>query len=133
MKKAIAVVIVATLLIAGFLGAYRYSQFNPDLVHQARQRLGLSLIPSMARQAGPLAASGIVEVRTVAVSSDLGGRISALHVAEGDEVFEGQPLATVEAMKMEKILRAERKGVVTTIKASAGSSLAVDDVIMEFE
>jgi propionyl-CoA carboxylase alpha chain len=61
------------------------------------------------------------------------GLVVALHVAEGDAVFEGQPLATVEAMKMENILRAERKGVVSVIKAQAGASLAVDDVIMEFE
>jgi pyruvate carboxylase len=49
------------------------------------------------------------------------------------EVQEGQALATVEAMKMENILKAERKGVVKAIKASAGASLKVDDVIMEFE
>jgi propionyl-CoA carboxylase alpha chain len=36
-------------------------------------------------------------------------------------------------MKMENILKAERKGVVKAIKANAGSSLKVDEVIMEFE
>jgi propionyl-CoA carboxylase alpha chain len=36
-------------------------------------------------------------------------------------------------MKMENILRAEKKGVVKSIKAGAGDSLAVDEVIMEFE
>jgi propionyl-CoA carboxylase alpha chain len=51
----------------------------------------------------------------------------------GQEVQEGQALCTVEAMKMENILRAERKGVVSKINATAGDSLAVDDVIMEFE
>ena len=51
----------------------------------------------------------------------------------GDEVQEGQALATVEAMKMENILRAERRGVVKAVKAEAGQSLRVDDVIMEFE
>ncbi|MDO7560186.1 MAG: hypothetical protein MUR36_05525, partial [Paracoccaceae bacterium] len=53
--------------------------------------------------------------------------------AEGDEVQEGQTLATVEAMKMENILKAERAGVVKIIQAKAGASLRVDDVIMEFE
>jgi propionyl-CoA carboxylase alpha chain len=48
-------------------------------------------------------------------------------------VQEGQALCTVEAMKMENILRAEKTTVVTKINASAGDSLAVDDVIMEFE
>ena len=51
----------------------------------------------------------------------------------GDEVQEGQALCTVEAMKMENILRAEKKGTVSKINASAGDSLAVDDVIIEFE
>ena len=49
------------------------------------------------------------------------------------EVFEGQALCTVEAMKMENILRAEKKGVVRKINAEVGGSMAVDDVIMEFE
>lgn len=61
------------------------------------------------------------------------GLIVKINVAEGEEVQEGQTLATVEAMKMENILKAERKGVVKKITASAGDSLKVDEVIMEFE
>jgi len=61
------------------------------------------------------------------------GLIVKVNVAPGDEVQEGQALCTVEAMKMENILRAERKGVVTKVNAGPGDSLAVDDVIMEFE
>ena len=61
------------------------------------------------------------------------GLVVKLNVAVGDEVQDGQALCTIEAMKMENILRAERKGVVTKINAAEGESLAVDDVIMEFE
>ncbi|SHG85184.1 biotin carboxyl carrier protein /biotin carboxylase [Cognatiyoonia sediminum] len=61
------------------------------------------------------------------------GLIVKVDVEVGDEVQEGQALCTVEAMKMENILRAERKGIVSKINAGAGDSLAVDDVIMEFE
>ncbi len=61
------------------------------------------------------------------------GLIVKVDVTEGEEVQEGQALCTVEAMKMENILRAEKKGVVSKINAAAGDSLAVDDVIMEFE
>ncbi|NBD30380.1 MAG: acetyl-CoA carboxylase biotin carboxylase subunit [Alphaproteobacteria bacterium] len=61
------------------------------------------------------------------------GMIVKVDVAVGQEVQEGQALCTVEAMKMENILRAERTGVVSQINAGAGDSLAVDDVIMEFE
>ncbi|MBL8563182.1 MAG: acetyl/propionyl/methylcrotonyl-CoA carboxylase subunit alpha [Gemmobacter sp.] len=61
------------------------------------------------------------------------GLVVKISVAEGDEVQEGQALATVEAMKMENILKAEKRGVVKKINASAGASLKVDDIIMEFE
>lgn len=61
------------------------------------------------------------------------GLIVSVNVAEGEEVQEGQALCTVEAMKMENILRAERKGVVAKIEAAAGDSLKVDEVIMTFE
>ena len=61
------------------------------------------------------------------------GLIVKIDVEEGQEVQEGQALCTVEAMKMENILRAERRGVVASIKAGPGDSLAVDEVIMEFE
>jgi propionyl-CoA carboxylase alpha chain len=61
------------------------------------------------------------------------GLIVKVNVEVGQEVQEGQALCTVEAMKMENILRAEKKGIVSKINAAAGDSLAVDDVIMEFE
>ncbi|MFN3989195.1 MAG: biotin carboxylase N-terminal domain-containing protein [Erythrobacter sp.] len=61
------------------------------------------------------------------------GMLVKLHVAEGDSVQPGQPLATVEAMKMENILRAEKQGVIAKINAAEGESLAVDAVILELE
>ena len=61
------------------------------------------------------------------------GLIVKVDVEVGQTVQEGQALCTVEAMKMENILRAEKKSVVTKINAGPGDSLAVDDVIMEFE
>ena len=61
------------------------------------------------------------------------GLIVSIKVEVGEEVQEGQALATVEAMKMENILRAERKTKVSKINATPGDSLAVDEIIMEFE
>ncbi len=61
------------------------------------------------------------------------GLIVKVNVEIGDEVQEGQALCTVEAMKMENILRAEKRAVVSAINAGPGDSLAVDEVIMEFE
>jgi propionyl-CoA carboxylase alpha chain len=61
------------------------------------------------------------------------GLLTALHVGEGDRVEAGQPLAVVEAMKMENILRAEKSGTVAIVVAQPGDSLSVDQVILEFE
>ena len=61
------------------------------------------------------------------------GLLVKLHVREGEEVQPGQPLATVEAMKMENILRAEKQGVIGKVNAEEGESLAVDAIILELE
>ncbi|KPL68595.1 acetyl-CoA carboxylase [Erythrobacter sp. SG61-1L] len=61
------------------------------------------------------------------------GLLVALHVVEGQAVEPGQPLATVEAMKMENILRAEKSGTIKQINAAIGASLAVDAVILELD
>lgn len=61
------------------------------------------------------------------------GLLTRIEVAEGEKVEAGQPLAVVEAMKMENILRAEKSGVVKAINFAAGDSLAVDAAILEFE
>jgi propionyl-CoA carboxylase alpha chain len=61
------------------------------------------------------------------------GLLTALNVGEGDKVEAGQPLAVVEAMKMENILRAEKSGRVAKVQAKPGDSLAVDAVILEFD
>jgi propionyl-CoA carboxylase alpha chain len=54
-------------------------------------------------------------------------------VAVGDDVEAGQALATVEAMKMENVLRAEKRGRISSVAAKTGQSLSVDEIILEFE
>ena len=61
------------------------------------------------------------------------GLLVSLNVAEGDKVEAGQPLAVIEAMKMENILRAEKTAIVKKVNAKPGESLAVDAVILELE
>ncbi len=65
--------------------------------------------------------------------SPMPGLLVALHVAAGEKVEAGQPLAVVEAMKMENILRAEKSGTVKSLAAKQGESLTVDQVILELE
>ena len=61
------------------------------------------------------------------------GLLVRLDVAVGDKVEAGQPLAVVEAMKMENILRSQKTATVKAIEAKQGESLAVDQVILELE
>ncbi|RUT28823.1 acetyl/propionyl/methylcrotonyl-CoA carboxylase subunit alpha [Arsenicitalea aurantiaca] len=61
------------------------------------------------------------------------GQLMRLSVATGDLVEPGEPLAIVEAMKMENVLLAERRARIGAVHASAGDVLAVDAVILEFE
>jgi propionyl-CoA carboxylase alpha subunit len=65
--------------------------------------------------------------------SPMPGLLSSVIVEPGQEVKAGEPLAIVEAMKMENVLRAERDGRVGRIRAHPGDSLAVDQVILEFD
>jgi propionyl-CoA carboxylase alpha chain len=60
------------------------------------------------------------------------GLVVSIAVSEGQEVKAGETLAVVEAMKMQNVLRAERDGTVKKIYASAGATLAVDALILEF-
>ena len=64
--------------------------------------------------------------------SPMPGLLVSIAVDEGEEVKAGEELAVVEAMKMENVLRAERDGTVTKLRAKPGDSLAVDQVILEF-
>ncbi|MEP7223235.1 MAG: acetyl/propionyl/methylcrotonyl-CoA carboxylase subunit alpha [Novosphingobium sp.] len=61
------------------------------------------------------------------------GLLVSLNVKVGDKVEAGQPLAVIEAMKMENILRAEKSATVKAVNHAAGESLAVDAIILELE
>jgi propionyl-CoA carboxylase alpha chain len=61
------------------------------------------------------------------------GQIVRIDVKEGDIVEDGQPLAIVEAMKMENVLKAEKRARVSKVRVLPGAVLAVDEVILEFE
>ena len=116
-----------------------------DGADRAAARLGVSPRPWRRRPPGagaarPRAAEllALMPAKQAADTSRLllspmPGLLSSLAVAPGQEVKAGEALAIVEAMKMENVLRAERDGRIATIRAKPGDSLAVDEVILEFE
>jgi propionyl-CoA carboxylase alpha chain len=65
--------------------------------------------------------------------SPMPGLLVDVAVSAGQQVRAGERLAVIEAMKMENVLVAQRDGVVKKVSAGKGESLAVDQVILEFE
>ncbi|WP_341887947.1 acetyl-CoA carboxylase biotin carboxylase subunit [Variovorax sp. YR752] len=65
--------------------------------------------------------------------SPMPGLLVDVAVQPGQKVLAGEKLAVIEAMKMENILVAQQDGVVAKVSASKGESLAVDQIIMEFQ
>jgi len=61
------------------------------------------------------------------------GLLVSVLVKENDVIEDGQPLAIIEAMKMENIIKSEKKAVVRKVNCKDGDSLEVDQVILEFE
>jgi propionyl-CoA carboxylase alpha chain len=64
--------------------------------------------------------------------SPMPGVLVSLAVQEGQEIKAGEKLAVVEAMKVENILRSDRTGFVLKLHATPGTSLSVDQKILEF-
>ncbi len=65
------------------------------------------------------------------IKSPLPGIIVNIFVSKGEEVKKNQKLFSLEAMKMENEIKAERDGVIETIKIAAGQSVLQDEVVME--
>ena len=66
------------------------------------------------------------------VVSPMPGLVVSMDAVTGQDVKEGEALCVVEAMKMQNIIRAERDGVIKSVNAKAGDSVAADDVLLEF-
>jgi acetyl-CoA/propionyl-CoA carboxylase biotin carboxyl carrier protein len=61
------------------------------------------------------------------------GTVIAVPVATGEAVTRGQTVAIVEAMKMEHTLTAPFDGEVTAVHVAAGSSVALDQPLVEVQ
>jgi len=64
------------------------------------------------------------------VMSPMPGKIVSVSVGEGERVIAGQPLVTVEAMKMEHTVSAPTDGVVTSLRAAVGMQVAMDQELL---
>lgn len=94
----------------------------------------LTAPPKSAKQHKPTKRSrGPAQVRTPstnALTSPMQGTVVKLHVADGDEVTEGDLVVVLEAMKMEQPITAHRAGIVTAL-AEVGSTVASGEALCE--
>jgi propionyl-CoA carboxylase alpha chain len=66
------------------------------------------------------------------IMSPMPGLVVSVAVNVGQDVKAGEAICIVEAMKMQNIIRAEADGVVKSVNAAAGASVAADEVLVEF-
>ena len=69
----------------------------------------------------------------IAVKATLPGLVVAVAVAVGDEVEEGAPLLTIEAMKMQNEVRAPRAGRVIELQVASGQAVATGAALLRLE
>ena len=67
------------------------------------------------------------------IESPLDGNILSVYVKVGDKVKIGQPVAILEAMKMENEIQAEADGTVTAVSVQIGDHVALGDHIITIE
>jgi acetyl-CoA/propionyl-CoA carboxylase biotin carboxyl carrier protein len=74
--------------------------------------------------------TGGAPVRGEEVRAPIAGKVVKILAAAGDEIAAGQPVAVLEAMKMENEIVAERGGKVSEIKKDAGQSVETGELLM---
>ena len=117
----------------GYLQTWWPEEILHNLVFYTQRIQASGIIPVLFAELALLMPEKLPPDTSKLLLCPMPGVITGISVGEGEEVEAGQALATVEAMKMENILRAEKRGRVARVAAKPGDSLAVDEVILEFE
>ncbi len=99
MKRAIVIAAVCLVVAAAVAAGWWYANENPDVLVLAQEELDgavqeLGLEPE--EEPPGIVASGFVEADEASVTTELGGRIVALHAGEGDEVVAGATLVELD-------------------------------------
>ena len=84
--------------------------------------------PAPAPKAAPKAPAG--KAGATVIKAPMQGNLIKINVKPGDAVKKGDVLCVLEAMKMENDIMAPADGVVATVDAVKGSSVATDAVLL---
>ncbi len=67
------------------------------------------------------------------IGAPMPGVVASVTVSAGQKVKQGDLLLTIEAMKMETGLHAERNATIKAVHATAGGQIDAKDLLVEFE
>ena len=70
---------------------------------------------------------------TVAIEAPMPGKIIDILVEDGTEVKEGEPIISLEAMKMQNEISSHASGVVKSVAVRKNDSVMKDDVLIEVQ
>jgi propionyl-CoA carboxylase alpha chain len=113
-----------TIQIAPAAGGWRLAQGG--------MQTGVTVRSARAAELASLMLKKVAADNSKLLLCPMPGLVVSVNVEQGQEVKAGEPLAVVEAMKMENVLTAEQDATVKKVNAKKGDSLALDDVILEF-
>ncbi|MER6300810.1 biotin carboxylase N-terminal domain-containing protein [Kitasatospora sp. NPDC001539] len=65
-----------------------------------------------------------------ALTAPMPGTVTVVKTTAGEAVRKGQPLLVLEAMKMEHVIAAPHDGVVAELRAAAGATVAMEDLLV---
>lgn len=104
---------------------------GPDrVVTVLGRRLSVSVRTARERMLAEAEAVGEADRGPAAVAASLPGLVVSVSVSPGSEVKEGDPLVTIEAMKMQNVIRAPRGGTVSAVEVVAGQRVMAGDPIL---
>ena len=66
------------------------------------------------------------------LAAPMPGRVTSIHIELGQEIQPGDPILSLEAMKMENILKSPGDGTVKAIKIKKGQSVEKNQVLIQF-
>jgi 3-methylcrotonyl-CoA carboxylase alpha subunit len=88
---------------------------------------------ALLREVDVLAHAGDAAAEGGRLTAPMPGKVVAFLAQPGEQVKRGQPLAVMEAMKMEHTLAAPSDGIVRALRFAAGEQVAEGEALLDFE
>ena len=116
---------IVTLQIQSGVKGYKVSGFGLSGTVKIRSEIAQELSAYMIKK--------VVTKNTKIIKCPMPGLVISIDIQKGQIIEDGDKLCTIEAMKMENIIRSEVAGVIKKIHCKEGESLSTDQIMIEFE